>query len=126
PDVILLPCAQDDHPDHRAVHLAGMRAAQTVPAPPAVLAYPVWTWAQAPWFHTAGWRRRIPLLAWSLRQVAAARWVRVPAAEHLAAKRAALRAYASQTTNLTGEPSWSYLPPEFCALFLQPAEVFQP
>jgi LmbE family N-acetylglucosaminyl deacetylase/glycosyltransferase involved in cell wall biosynthesis len=126
PEVLLVPCVQDEHPDHRAVHLAAVRAAGSLPRPPAVLAYPLWTWAHAPWFGAAGWRRRLPLLAWSLRQVAAGGWVRVASAEHLAAKRAALRAYASQTSNLTGEPSWSHLSAEFCALFLQPAEVFLP
>jgi len=126
PEVVLLPCAQDDHPDHRAMHLAGLQAVRTLPRPPEVLGYPVWTWAQAPWFGAAGWRRRLPLLVWSVRQVAAGRWVRVASAEHLDAKRAALLAYTSQTTNLTGEASWSHLPAEFCALFLQPAELFQP
>jgi LmbE family N-acetylglucosaminyl deacetylase len=126
PELVLVPCRQDAHPDHRATHLAALRAAATAPVPPTLLAYPLWTWAEGPWFRTAGWHRRLPLLGWSVWQVAARRWVRVPAAEHLAAKRAALGAYASQTTNLTGEPSWSHLPAEFCALFLQPAEMFVP
>jgi LmbE family N-acetylglucosaminyl deacetylase len=124
PDVLLVPCAQDGHPDHQALHHAGVRAASALPQPPAILGYPLWTWAEAPWFRGAGWRQRLPLLAWSLRQVGAGRWVRVPAAEHLAVKRAALRAYASQTTNLTGEPGWSHLPADFCAVFLEPTEVF--
>jgi LmbE family N-acetylglucosaminyl deacetylase len=65
-------------------------------------------------------------LAWSARQLLVGGWIRVACGPHLAVKRRALAAYASQTTNLTGEASWSYLSPEFVSLFLQPTELFQP
>jgi len=124
PDIVLVPCAQDDHPDHQALHEAAVRAVRGRPDPCLVLGYPVWTWLHGPWFISVPARRRLPLVAWSLRQAAAGRWLRVPSGVHLHAKRAALAAHASQTTDLTGEPSWSYLRPEDCAAFLQPAELF--
>src|SRR2546429_4842091 len=42
PQVLLVPCAQDDHPDHRALHEAAVRAAGEVAGadPPLLLAYP--------------------------------------------------------------------------------------
>jgi hypothetical protein len=50
----------------------------------------------------------------------------VPTAVHLAAKRRAIGAYVSQTTNLTGEPGWSFLPDRFVRMFLGPDELFLP
>jgi LmbE family N-acetylglucosaminyl deacetylase len=50
----------------------------------------------------------------------------VSTAGHLAAKRRAIAAHASQTTNLTGEPDWSWLRPAWCGLFLRDVEVFLP
>ncbi len=125
PDVVFVPCAKDDHPDHQAVHQALLAALSGLPRVPLILAYPIWTWAQAPWFVSAS-GRRLPLLAWAARQLVAGRWLWLPAAQFLPAKRAALAEYVSQTTNLTGEPTWSYLSAEFCSLFLRPVEVFLP
>jgi LmbE family N-acetylglucosaminyl deacetylase len=125
PDVILVPCVQDHHPDHQALHLALLRAMRADPARRGlVLAYPVWTWIAAPWFLDS--RPRLPLLAWSVRQLAAVRWLRVCSHAQLPAKRAALAAYASQLTNLTGEPTWRYLSPAQVALFLHSHELFLP
>jgi LmbE family N-acetylglucosaminyl deacetylase len=129
PEMVFAPCARDEHPDHRAVHRAAVRAVIEQADPCLLVGYPVWTWANAPWLRAAagstgpGWRER---LSWSARQLITGGWVRVECGPHLAAKRAAVAAYASQTTNLTGEPSWSHLSPEFVALFLQPVEIFQP
>jgi glycosyltransferase involved in cell wall biosynthesis/LmbE family N-acetylglucosaminyl deacetylase len=125
PDLVLVPCAQDIHPDHRALHRALRTAVGTSPGPPTVLEYPVWTWMHAPWFLPAGVRGARPLLAWSLRQLRGGRWIRVDAGPYLAVKRAALDAYASQLTNLTGEPTWSFLSAEFRELFTQPTELFR-
>ena len=122
PDMLLVPCARDVHPDHEELHRAAVRAAARLDPPPTVLAYPIWSWA-APWSGT-GVRDRLTQLGWAARQLAGARWVRVPAGEHLTEKRAALDRYASQTSNLTGEAGWSHLPAEVCALFTQPAELF--
>jgi LmbE family N-acetylglucosaminyl deacetylase len=126
PTMVLAPCAQDGHPDHRSVSDAAVRAVLVQPEPCLLVAYPVWAWVHAPWFigapGTVEWGRR---LVWSARQLVLGDWVRVGCDRYLAAKRAAVAAYASQTTNLTGEEKWSHLSPEFSSLFLQPAEIFQ-
>jgi LmbE family N-acetylglucosaminyl deacetylase len=131
PETVFVTCAQDTHPDHLALHQA-LRLALGRAAPggagrssaPVVLAYPVWTWMNGPWFLEADRERRPRLRAWAMRQLGTSDWVAVRCGEHLRAKTAAIEAYASQTTNLTGEPSWSYLPAESVSLFQQPAEVF--
>lgn len=124
PDVLLVPCARDVHPDHEELHRAAVRVALRLDPRPTVLAYPIWSWA---WPGSGtGVRDRLPRLGWTARQLAGTRWLRVPAGEHLAGKRAALDRYASQTRNLTGEAGWSALPAEVCELFLQPAELFLP
>ncbi len=122
PDVVLVPCAQDQHPDHRALH----DAAVTAGGSPVLLGYPVWTWYSAPFFLQAPPSARPGLWAWALRQCGSAGWWRVPTGAHLAAKRRAVDAYVSQTTDYTGEPGWSYLPSRFVALFLGADEVFLP
>ena len=50
----------------------------------------------------------------------------MPADGHLERERAAVAAYASQISNYTGEPGWSFLPPAFVAAFLGSDEVFLP
>jgi LmbE family N-acetylglucosaminyl deacetylase len=124
PDVLLVPCARDVHPDHEQLHRVAVRVAARLDPPPTVLAYPIWSWI-APGSGT-GVRDRLPRLGWTTRQLGGSRWLRVPAGEHLAGKQAALARYASQTRNLTGEAGWSHLPPEVYALFLQPSELFLP
>ena len=132
PEAVFVPCAQDIHPDHQALHQAlclALRRTGSAGGPggssPVVLAYPVWTWMSGPWFLDADPARRLPLQAWAMRQLSAGgRWVAVRCGDHLRAKTAAIAAYASQTTNLTGERSWSYLSAEAVALFQQPSEVF--
>jgi LmbE family N-acetylglucosaminyl deacetylase len=124
PDVVLAPCPQDQHPDHRALH----DAATAVPLAGAqlLLGYPVWTWYSAPFFLEAPPYAWPALWWWAARQRRSRAWLRVPTAIHLAAKRRAVDAYVSQTTNLTGEPGWSYLPERFVAMFLGPDELFVP
>jgi LmbE family N-acetylglucosaminyl deacetylase len=123
PEIVLVPCARDEHPDHRAVHDAAVRAVAASAGPCLLVGYPIWAWANAPWFLDAA---PAAGLWWSARQLAGGGWLRVGCGPHLVAKRAAIAAYVSQTTNLTGEASWRRLSPEFVSLFLQPAEVFQP
>lgn len=125
PEVVLVPSGQDDHPDHCALHAAAVRAISTMSAPYLVLRYPIWAWANGPWFLDAPAGRRAALLGWAACQLAGRNWVRVACGPHMSTKRAALAAYASQLTNLTGEQSWSHLPAEFVSLFLQPYEMFQ-
>lgn len=122
PDIVLVPCGQDQHPDHRALHDAAVTAVDGA----VLLAYPIWAWHAAPIFLDARVTARLPLWAWSLRQAAVGRWWRVPAGPHLDQKRSAIDAYASQVSNYTGEADWSYLPPEFVAAFLASDELFLP
>jgi LmbE family N-acetylglucosaminyl deacetylase len=127
PEVVLVPCEQDEHPDHRAVYTATVRAVHGYPGPCLLLAYPIWAWAQGPWFlDTARWGAWPGRVAWSARQLVAGGWLRVGCGPYLAAKRAAVAAYPSQLTNITGERSWRRLAPEFVSLFLRPVELFQP
>jgi LmbE family N-acetylglucosaminyl deacetylase len=125
PDLLLVPCARDVHPDHEELHRAAVRAAAGLDPAPTVLAYPIWSWASP--VAGPGVRRRLARLGWTARQlVGGTRWLRVPAGEHLAGKQAALDRYVSQTRNLTGEPGWSLLPAADRDLFLQPDELFLP
>lgn len=133
PEIIFLPCAQDIHPDHQALHQALRHAlrrdAAAGPRGPQgrlVLAYPIWTWLSGPWFLEAGRPQQRTLISWAMRQMRSRQWVRVRCGQYLEAKRSAIQEYASQTTNLTGEPTWSYLPAEAVSLFLQPHEIFLP
>jgi LmbE family N-acetylglucosaminyl deacetylase len=127
PEVVLVPCARDEHPDHRAVHEAAVWAVRAYAGPCLLVAYPIWAWAHGPWFLDAArspaWFGRV---GWSVRQVVAGGWLRVGCGPYLAAKRGAVAAYESQTANLTGEETWRRLSPEFVSLFLPPVEVFQP
>jgi LmbE family N-acetylglucosaminyl deacetylase len=128
PSQILVPSRHDDHPDHRWLHLALLRAVSEGPSPDFdIFAYPVWAWAHGPWFlETAAYERPAPML-WALRSAfGLTRAVLVRTDGVSEAKRKALGAYATQTTNYTGEPTWSWLGPEFCALFTMPEEVLFP
>ena len=135
PDVVLVTCDQDQHPDHRALHEAAVTALRTVAAAPTLLGYPVWTWYSAPFFLEAPTAVRLRLWWWAAGQVlrsgspggrAMAGWWRVPTGPYLAAKRSAVGAHVSQITDYTGEPGWSFLPPRFVALFLGADELFLP
>jgi LmbE family N-acetylglucosaminyl deacetylase len=122
----MVPCVEDNHPDHQAVYAATRRAVTAVAPATLVLAYPVWSWHEAPWFIGSPSRDRPRLALWALRLATVGRSVRIPTGPHLAAKKAAIAAYVTQTTNFTGEDSWSYLSAEFQSAFLGEAEVFLP
>ena len=126
PGVVMVPCMQDRHPDHQELHAAARRAVASVAPDTRMLAYPVWSWHEAPWLLGTPWRHRPRLLLWAVRHAANGRLLRIPAGPHLAAKEAAVAAYVTQTTNFTGEDSWSHLSAEFQSAFLQGAEVFVP
>jgi LmbE family N-acetylglucosaminyl deacetylase len=126
PEILLVPCAQDQHTDHQALHTAAVRAVVSNGVSCVVLAYPVWTWIHAPWFGDAPAHHRASLVAWSLRQLTTTRWWRVPCGDQLSTKGAAIAAYPSQVTNLTGESTWSYLPRAYLSLFLGSVELFLP
>jgi len=126
PGIVLTPCVQDPHPDHAAVHRATVAAVQSTPVRPKLLAYPVWTWHAAPFFRGSPLTERLWLQAWAARQLWSEPWLRIPAGAYAERKGEAVAAYRSQTTNLTGEPSWSHLPAAFIQLFLGPDEMFLP
>jgi LmbE family N-acetylglucosaminyl deacetylase/O-antigen/teichoic acid export membrane protein len=127
PEQILVPCMQDDHPDHRTVHRAVRQAVEDVGLACAIVAYPVGTWMHAPWFVNVRPPMQLGLMGWAARQLLPGpRPITVSTAGHLDAKRAALRAHASQTTNLTGEPTWQYFRESHCSPFFDDAEVFIP
>lgn len=126
PEVVLTPFAQDQHPDHTAVHHATVAAWPEMPGRPIVLGYPVWTWHAGPFFPAAAPGRRLSLQAWAIRQLWSEPWWRIPTGAYAGHKQRAVTEYRSQTTNLTGEPGWSFLQPDFVQLFLGADEVFLP
>jgi LmbE family N-acetylglucosaminyl deacetylase len=128
PGQILVPSVHDDHPDHRGLHRALLRAmADGPPTGCDILAYPVWAWAQGPWFIEVAARERLEPMLWALRWAfGRSRPLVVRTDGVLDVKREALQAYATQITNYTGEPTWRWLRPEFCDLFTMPAEVLLP
>ena len=126
PDDVLTTCGADWHVDHQVVSSA-TRAAVAAAAPAArLLEFPIWYWVDGPWLHDPGQPQRV----WSyLRDpVRAARLqaTTVRADDFLAAKRAALAEYRSQTSNLTGERGWAVMGDDLLSLFLQPVELFLP
>jgi LmbE family N-acetylglucosaminyl deacetylase/O-antigen/teichoic acid export membrane protein len=127
PERILIPAAQDLLADHVAAHRVALRVALDAGLGRCVLAYPVWAWTEGPWFLGAPRGDRAATTWWAFGLLFSARRpVSVSTAGHLAAKRRAIAAHTSQTTNLTGEPDWSWLRPAWCGLFLRDVEVFLP
>lgn len=126
PGVVLTPCAQDLHGDHLATHRATVAALARVPGHPLLLGYPVWAWHAGPFFRAAPPGQRLALRRWAARQLWSGSWWRIPADEYGSQKQHAVMAYRSQTTNLTGEPGWSYLPPDFVRNLVGPYELFLP
>lgn len=129
PEEVLVPSAIDGHPDHRALRAAlDLALGDRLDGGdrPVVLEYPVWFWDAKAWLdREAPTARKLAQLLW---RPLAALWrlqPRVVRAEpHLAAKRAAVEAYRSQLTNLTGEPSWPVMDPAFVERFLRRRELF--
>lgn len=129
PDEVLVTCEHDWHVDHQGLNLA-LRLALARGADVAAAAYPVWWWADGPW--TVGPPEQ-SLPATALRFIAAplgalrtARPQRVATGRFLEVKRAALAAYRSQTTNLTGEPDWAVMSTDFLEQFLGSSEISFP
>jgi LmbE family N-acetylglucosaminyl deacetylase len=127
PRDVLVTSSLDWHVDHRALAQVAREAVRQFPGV-RLLEYPVWCWADGPWSNRAG--RSAPaaardlvvepiVTAWRARTVS----VRADPL-HLTAKRAALHAYSSQVSNLTGESDWAVMDEAFLAQFLQPRELF--
>ena len=129
PEAVLVASGNDWHPDHQALSRSARAAVESCGRPVALFEYPVWHWAEGPWLRR-GPRSRPE----KLRDLVADPWTSltgrrphlVATGEHLAAKRQALRAYRSQTTNLTGEATWAVMDEGFLAQFLGPHEIFLP
>ena len=105
---ILATWRHDPHADHLAVSLMATQAAATTSAK--LLSYPVWGWTLPPEQELG----EAPPEGW-----------RLDIAPHLPAKRRAIAAHRSQTTDLIeDDPSGFRLADEFVALFTRPFEVY--
>lgn len=124
PHEILTTSARDWHEDHQTVaHLArgfGL----------AVLEFPIWWWADGPWNrHEPGRgmpQRLLHLAVEPMQASVAGPVLAVETGGFLDQKRAAIAAYRSQTTNLTGEADWAVLDDAWTGRFLGRREVFFP
>lgn len=132
PDEVLVASGRDWHPDHQALHRAAGAALAVLGEHgrrPALLAYPVWHWAEGPWGRHGPRplaRKLADLATEPLASLRGPRPVLVRTEGFLAAKRRALACHRSQVENLTGEPGWAVLDQAFLAAFLRPAELFLP
>jgi LmbE family N-acetylglucosaminyl deacetylase len=105
---ILTTWRHDPHGDHVAVSRMGAAVARAIGG--RLLEYPVWGWTLPP---------NQPL------DDAPASGRRLDITRHLPAKRRAIAAHRSQTTDLIDDdPNGFLLPAEFLALFTRPFEVF--
>jgi LmbE family N-acetylglucosaminyl deacetylase len=129
PDDVLVVSGLDPNPDHRTLNAALHHVLRSRARPAQVWEFPIWSWVDGPWFQLSD----SPPIARAGRLVsdpirsftdASGRPAKVATTGFIAAKKAALAAYRSQTTNLTGERNWAVLDDEFLSLFLRAYEVF--
>jgi LmbE family N-acetylglucosaminyl deacetylase/O-antigen/teichoic acid export membrane protein len=123
PDRLFLNSRDDPHPDHQALNRAAMLALAQSGLTCEVYEYPIWQWVRGPVSWQFGLARSIAG-AWRSTLLLRHRPARVSTAGFLDAKRRSMAAYASQTTNLTGEADWQWLDEGFLAQFLTPRELF--
>lgn len=128
-DEVLVVSGRDHHPDHQALNRAAHEVLRDHPEVRRVAEYPVWYWMDGPWLElsarsTVG--KAAHLLAEPLVTLVGTRPETVVAESFLTQKRAALAAYRSQTTNLTGEPQWPVMDAAMLAPFLEGRELFWP
>jgi LmbE family N-acetylglucosaminyl deacetylase len=132
PDAVFIPSPYDFPADHVATGRI-VRAAMVVAGSQAtVYEYPIWFWRTWPWTPwPAPWSQSLRETKWTL--IAALRLlreyrIRVPIADVLAEKRAALVCHRSQVERLVERPDWSILADvsdgEFLACFLRDYEFF--
>ncbi|MFN0092469.1 MAG: PIG-L deacetylase family protein [Acidimicrobiales bacterium] len=129
PEQILVVSDLDWHPDHKAVHQALLCAARDCAFDGEILAFPVWFWAEGPWRSRPGANLAAAARDFVVHPVQARRIPPprlVSTAGFAEQKRRAFECYASQTTNLTGEPGWAQFDPAWIEPFLAPAEIFLP
>jgi LmbE family N-acetylglucosaminyl deacetylase len=124
---VFVPSSLDWHDDHVAVNKAASHAVAQRPRV-RLFEYPVWFWAEGPWLVRQGAslpRRLWAFVADPLVTLGTLRPVVIrPGRRHLEAKRAALHAYRSQVSSLTGEQDWATLDETFLDDFLGSAELF--
>ena len=111
PGLILSPYLRDLHPDHQFVAkaVAALQREGIIKCP--VYAYPLWFWSVSAFFHL--------MLPWRLIGLCC-----VDVSSFLPQKQEAMKAYRSQSTNLTGETSWRILRAGFLVRFFKPYEIF--
>lgn len=114
PETVLAPWRRDPHPDHRAcwqIVRSAMRRGNGASVAGRLLEYPIWLWELA-----AGGD-------WPVEENIRA--VRLDIGAVVARKQAAIRAHASQTTDLIDDdPDGFRLAPEVLAHFNAPYEIF--
>jgi LmbE family N-acetylglucosaminyl deacetylase len=144
PEEILVNTALDYHPDHRAANRIVRDVTARLCFSGPVHEYPIWYLYDGPWRRGRAYLAGRPSVdesepepkggaasALRLLQEPIASLIRlhptkVQCGRYLGAKRAAVAAYRSQTTNFTGEEEWTYLGQDFVSVFLQPQEIFFP
>jgi LmbE family N-acetylglucosaminyl deacetylase len=126
PEEILTPSVIDGHSDHRALNAATRRAVASLGHPVQVLEYPVWFWDPRSWvdFDAPAWIKAVQLLYRPIELLRRTRPRSVASGSFLEHKRAAISFYRSQLVNITGEPGWPILDPEFLEQFLTAEEIF--
>ena len=128
PEEILVPALADRHPDHRALSQAVRRLIVAGEVKCAVYEYPIWYWQRYPWVSQP--KNIIDAACRFLSDPVCACLGPRPALVRtdgvLERKRAAIRAYRSQTGSLEGEPGWWTFPQGFVAGFLGSYEIFFP
>jgi LmbE family N-acetylglucosaminyl deacetylase len=132
PEELLVSSALDHHPDHRVIGKVARRLLASGAVTGRVAEYPMGFWQSIPWpvrprprsgcAAATGWS----FVSGSVASVAGLRPELVSTDGYLERKRHVLDAYASQLTNLTGEPDWWTLSEQFLAHFLGRYEVFLP
>ena len=130
PDDVLVTSGLDWHDDHRVTSEIVREIFPSLPLGTELAEFPIWWWADGPWpMRPPGASvpvRGLRLVSDPLRALGGPRPRAVSTGGFLDRKRAAIGAYASQTTNLTGEPGWAVLDDAWIDQFCGPAELFLP
>ncbi|MCU1459028.1 MAG: GlcNAc-PI de-N-acetylase [Actinomycetia bacterium] len=130
PDDVLVTSGLDWHDDHRVTSEIVREIFPALRLGTELVEFPIWWWADGPWpMRPPGASvpvRALRLVGDPLRALGGPRPRAVATDGFLDCKRAAISAYASQTTNLTGEPGWAVLDDAWIEQFCGPVELFLP
>ncbi len=135
PNQLLIPSRQDAHRDHRTVHDAARAAVEAATEAGhlvdcQVLSYLIWFWKPEAWVDPDA---SVPRMCAQLltrpvafmRQIGRTRTVvAVDTDRFRTAKRAAVNAHRSQTSNITDEPGWRTIPADVCEDFISGQELY--